>query len=280
MTKKTSDNMASSDFYKIRSYSGCVSAAFDLLCNNFATIFKKTWLYATLLSVICGMYAFVTFPTLPAEEGGVNAMPWLVALAEMAVAHPLRNCGKQPHESRVSESDKRRHHKKELQQAPESIAHPAGNKHRRACPRNRRKREHGTESVRPQGAAGNGRQCDSGHFHGIRHNHPVLLSAVFLFHNKASAERQQDEGHIRAQLPHRHETLRIPLRHRHNNNSRADDCVHLHGTAGFHHDISIESRQLRSGERRPDRTAVILPLAFVPHQYRGVLRNDLHHILD
>lgn len=85
MTKKTSDNMASSDFYKIRSYSGCVSAAFDLLCNNFATIFKKTWLYATLLSVICGMYAFVTFPTLPAEEGGVNAMPWLVALAEMAV---------------------------------------------------------------------------------------------------------------------------------------------------------------------------------------------------
>ncbi len=84
MTKKTSEIMASGDFFKIRSYSGCVSAAFDLLCNNFATIFKKTWLYAIVLSLICGLYAFVTFPTLPAEDGGVNAWPWLIVMAEMA----------------------------------------------------------------------------------------------------------------------------------------------------------------------------------------------------
>ena len=85
MTTAPTDNMASCDFYKARSYSGCVGAAFNLLCNNFATIFKKTWLYAAALSLIFGLYAFVTFPTLTVENGSVDFQPWLIALAETAV---------------------------------------------------------------------------------------------------------------------------------------------------------------------------------------------------
>ena len=60
---KTPETMTSNDFYKTRSYSGCISAAFDLLCSNFATIFRKTWLFAAIYSVICGLYAFIAFPT-------------------------------------------------------------------------------------------------------------------------------------------------------------------------------------------------------------------------
>jgi hypothetical protein len=77
-------NMASRDFYKVRSYSGCAGAAFNLLCSNFATIFKKTWLYAAVLSLIYGLYAFVSFPALTVENGSVGFQLWLIALAETA----------------------------------------------------------------------------------------------------------------------------------------------------------------------------------------------------
>lgn len=58
---KTSETMTSNDFYKARSYSGCIGAAFNLFCANFATLFKKTWMFALVFSVTCGLYAFVAF---------------------------------------------------------------------------------------------------------------------------------------------------------------------------------------------------------------------------
>lgn len=60
---KTSETMTSNDFYKMRSCSGCISAAFNLLCSNLATIFRKTWLFAAIYSIICGLYAFIVFPS-------------------------------------------------------------------------------------------------------------------------------------------------------------------------------------------------------------------------
>lgn len=85
MKEKTNDNIASNDFFKTRSYSGCISAALGLLCTNFATIFRKTWLYATIMAVIGGAFAFISFPSLTATEGAVNAWPYIIVLAEMMV---------------------------------------------------------------------------------------------------------------------------------------------------------------------------------------------------
>lgn len=59
---ETSETMTSNNFYKTRSYSGCIKSAFNLFCANFATIFKKTWMYAVVFALICGTYAFVAFP--------------------------------------------------------------------------------------------------------------------------------------------------------------------------------------------------------------------------
>lgn len=43
------------ELYKKRSLSGCTKASFNLLCNNFATIFKNTWLPSLALSLACAI---------------------------------------------------------------------------------------------------------------------------------------------------------------------------------------------------------------------------------
>ena len=58
MKMEAQETMTSNDFYKTRSYSGCIGAAFNLFCANFATIFKKTWLPAMVFAIVCGLYAF------------------------------------------------------------------------------------------------------------------------------------------------------------------------------------------------------------------------------
>lgn len=44
--------MIDSELYKERSYAGCIGAAFELLCTNFATIFRRTWLPALMTALI------------------------------------------------------------------------------------------------------------------------------------------------------------------------------------------------------------------------------------
>lgn len=43
------------DIYQDRSYSRCIKSAYSLFCDNFAIIFKKTWVPALALSLSCGV---------------------------------------------------------------------------------------------------------------------------------------------------------------------------------------------------------------------------------
>ena len=50
------------DIFKPRSCSSCINAALNVYSNNFKKIFKATWLYILLLSVVEGLSAFISSP--------------------------------------------------------------------------------------------------------------------------------------------------------------------------------------------------------------------------
>ncbi len=50
--------MITNDFTKRRNYAECLGTAFNVLCTNFATIFKRTWLFCTIQSLFLGLTAF------------------------------------------------------------------------------------------------------------------------------------------------------------------------------------------------------------------------------
>lgn len=51
--------MEKTDFLKERSISSCLKSAFDLYCSNFATIFRKTWIPALVVSIVLSLQAFL-----------------------------------------------------------------------------------------------------------------------------------------------------------------------------------------------------------------------------
>ena len=51
--------MEKKDFLKERSISSCLKSAFDLYCSNFATIFRKTWIPALVVSIVLSLQAFL-----------------------------------------------------------------------------------------------------------------------------------------------------------------------------------------------------------------------------
>lgn len=51
--------MEKTDFIKERSISSCLKSAFDLYCSNFATIFRKTWIPALVVSIVLSLQAFL-----------------------------------------------------------------------------------------------------------------------------------------------------------------------------------------------------------------------------
>ena len=51
--------MEKTDFFKERSISSCLKSAFDLYCSNFATIFRKTWIPALVVSIVLSLQAFL-----------------------------------------------------------------------------------------------------------------------------------------------------------------------------------------------------------------------------
>ena len=56
------------DLYKERSYSDCVREANNLICANFATIFRHTWIGAVAAALIGGLFVFLSPPMGPGEE--------------------------------------------------------------------------------------------------------------------------------------------------------------------------------------------------------------------
>ncbi len=50
--------MITNDFTKRRNYAECLGTAFNVLCANFATIFKRTWLFCTIQSLFLGLTVF------------------------------------------------------------------------------------------------------------------------------------------------------------------------------------------------------------------------------
>lgn len=50
--------MITNDFTKRRNYAECLGTAFNVLCTNFATIFKRTWLFCTIQSLLLGLTVF------------------------------------------------------------------------------------------------------------------------------------------------------------------------------------------------------------------------------
>ena len=51
--------------YKDRSYSSCIHSAYELMFNNFATIFRRTWLAALVCSAVISVSVFF------------EALPWM-----------------------------------------------------------------------------------------------------------------------------------------------------------------------------------------------------------
>lgn len=64
--------MLGNNLYKDRSYSSCIHAAYELLSNNFTTIFKKTWIVVLLYSII--------FALTPLTNGIFSTTAIMVAL--------------------------------------------------------------------------------------------------------------------------------------------------------------------------------------------------------
>lgn len=49
------------DIYKTRSCQACITAALNIYSNNFTKIFRTTWLWILMYSIVCGLLAFTGF---------------------------------------------------------------------------------------------------------------------------------------------------------------------------------------------------------------------------
>lgn len=74
------------DLYKSRSYLGCLSASYIFICNNIFSIFKKTALWAALVSVVVATYCFVGANAVEIFSAGNNWAHTFYALVIMALA--------------------------------------------------------------------------------------------------------------------------------------------------------------------------------------------------
>lgn len=66
------------DIFKPRSCSSCINAALNVYSNYFKKIFKATWLYILLLSIVQGLSAFIASPIVDnASQAQSSIMPLL-----------------------------------------------------------------------------------------------------------------------------------------------------------------------------------------------------------
>ena len=75
--------MSDNELYKERSYAGCIGAAFEMLCANFATIFRRTWVPALVAALVGALSVLVPLPVVVAAS---DVAPFFLAVgAQIAV---------------------------------------------------------------------------------------------------------------------------------------------------------------------------------------------------
>lgn len=74
--------MITNDFIKRRNYAECLGTAFNVLCTNFATIFKRTWLFCTIQSLFLGLTVFCLSLW---AHGTMSSLPTVVCSCAVAL---------------------------------------------------------------------------------------------------------------------------------------------------------------------------------------------------
>jgi len=85
--------MIEKNLYKDRGYTACLSASLDLLCSNFANIFRKTWLVALACSVALGACALLgsTYFVLPLIVASILLACWFGGIVVTMINDKGRN---------------------------------------------------------------------------------------------------------------------------------------------------------------------------------------------
>jgi len=93
--------MIETNLYKDRGYTGCLHAAFELMCSRFGTIMRATWIYALLCSVGYGLiflfnniYVTAISIIVMFVSGVLTASRVVTLLNDRHFSHNVRHCFK------------------------------------------------------------------------------------------------------------------------------------------------------------------------------------------